>query len=181
LTNLEQVISELDRRKAAIDKALTALRQVSGSPEPKRRGRPPGVDAQTRKGGRRPPATPAESTATATPTKGQVRLTDAGRRRLALSMKKRWAAKRAASEALAKAAQSGGPKKNGVRAGTKVSGNKVALKRTAAKKRGVVKSSAAKKAVRKQSVRVNTVGRKKTGQKLLAAEAAEQQVVAANV
>jgi hypothetical protein len=171
MTNLEQVISELDRQKAAIDNALAALRQVSG-PEPKRRGRPP--------------ANPAESKSTAAPAKRQVRLTDAGRRRLALSMKKRWAAKRAASEAMTKAAQKTVPKKTvpkktAVRTDATVSSNKVVLKRTAAKKKRVVKNAAAKKAARKQSVKANTVGKKKTGQKLLPAEAVDEQVAAANV
>ena len=81
MTNIQELIADLARQKTAIDNALAALRAISGTAEPKRRGRPPGSGAK--RGPGRPP-------------KKQVRLSDEGRQRLAESMKRRWAAKRAA-------------------------------------------------------------------------------------
>ena len=84
MANLQELISELEQQRAAIETALTALRAISGTPEPKRRGRPPGTAAK--RGPGRPP-------------KKQVHISDAGRKRLAESMKKRWAVKRAVKKA----------------------------------------------------------------------------------
>lgn len=83
MQDLRNIIADLERQKAAIENALAALRDVSGTEAPKRRGRPPGSGAK--RGPGRPP-------------KKQVRFTDAGRQRLAEAMKQRWAAKRAGSK-----------------------------------------------------------------------------------
>lgn len=90
MTDLQGIISELEKQSAAIETALAALRGVTGATPPKRRGRPPGsTTAGIKRRGR--PAKQTESAATK-----QARLTDEGRKRLAESMRKRWAAKRAA-------------------------------------------------------------------------------------
>ena len=116
LQNLLELISELEKQKAAIDTALAALRAVSGTEATKRRGRPPGSGVKRAPG--RPP-------------KKQVRISAEGRKRLAESMKKRWAAKRAAKKVAAKKV-------------SKPRGKRTAQKETAAKK------ATAKKAVAKQ-------------------------------
>ena len=86
MTDLRNIISELEQQKDAIERALAALREVSqtgaqaamaGTAAKKRPGRPP---------------------------KKQSRMTEEGRRRLAESMKKRWAAKKAAGKRAAKKA-----------------------------------------------------------------------------
>jgi hypothetical protein len=45
LRDLENIISELETQKAAIEKALAALRDMAGTEAPKRRGHPPGKRA----------------------------------------------------------------------------------------------------------------------------------------
>lgn len=90
MNNLEDIISQLEREKVAIENALAALRGISGTggyasvTQPtgqKRRGRPP----------KNPNAVPVAS-------RKQSGITAEGRRRLAESMRKRWAAKRAAEK-----------------------------------------------------------------------------------
>lgn len=89
MTDLSDIISELETQKAAIEKALAALREMTGTEAPKRRGRPPGKRAEAT-----PPADPPEKRGR--PAKKQSRISEEGRERLRRSMKKRWAAKRAA-------------------------------------------------------------------------------------
>jgi len=67
---LNGIIAQLARQKTAIERALSALRDVDGTEAPTQASSAPA----TRKGG----------------------MTPAGRRRLSLALKKRWAAKRAA-------------------------------------------------------------------------------------
>ena len=67
---LNGIINQLERQKTAIERALTALRGIEGTPAPA----PPASAPAVLKGG----------------------MTPAGRRRLSAAMKKRWAAKKAA-------------------------------------------------------------------------------------
>jgi hypothetical protein len=90
-SGLSDVIKKLEEQKAAIEKALSALRDLdgpaAGAAAPARRGRPP-----KRKGG----------------------MTPAGRRRLSEALKARWAAQKAGSAAKpAKAAKAAKAKKKG--------------------------------------------------------------------
>jgi hypothetical protein len=70
-----------------LERALTALRDMTGTEAPKRRGRPPGKRAEATA----PAAAQPERSA-----KKQSGITEEGRQRLRRAMKKRWAAKRAA-------------------------------------------------------------------------------------
>jgi hypothetical protein len=78
LRDLQRIIVELEQQKEAIDRALTALREVA---------EPGQTQTATKKRRGRPPA------------KKQSRMTEEGRERLRQSMKQRWAAKRAAKRA----------------------------------------------------------------------------------
>ncbi len=78
LAGVSAVISELESRKAAIEKALEALRDADGTPTR-------GSSATAKKRGR--------------PAKRKGRITEAGRGRLRQAMKRRWAVKRAAATA----------------------------------------------------------------------------------
>ena len=84
------IITELEKQKTAIDKALAALRMIEGG------------------------ETAAEPTAESTPNAPAARrgrMSPAGKRRLIAALKKRWAAKKAAANAAAapaKAAPSSG-------------------------------------------------------------------------
>ena len=89
MTDLSGIISDLENRKAAIDKALAALRDMTGTEAPKRRGRPPAKRAEATA-----PTSPLAKRGR--PAKKQSRISEEGRERLRRSMKKRWAAKRAA-------------------------------------------------------------------------------------
>jgi hypothetical protein len=129
---LNGIISQLEQQKAAIDKALAALREVDGASAPAAAAAVPVSKGRaTRKGGMSPegkerliaalkkrwaakkrsakkeasPAAPVANAATPAPAKGGG-MTDEGRRRLAEAMKRRWAVKRAAS-----AVKKGGRKK----------------------------------------------------------------------
>jgi hypothetical protein len=84
LRDIQDIISELEQQRAAIERALTALREVSK----------PGVQRETAAPGRKRPGPQP---------KKQSRMTEEGRRRLAESMKKRWAAKRAGKRGAKKA------------------------------------------------------------------------------
>jgi hypothetical protein len=101
MNSIIDVIRQLETQKAAIEKALEALREVGGessggssAPVTKRRGRPAKVADLTA-------AAPAQATR-----KGGM--TPEGRKRLAEAMKRRWAVKRTAPQAKKKA---GRPKK----------------------------------------------------------------------
>ena len=80
MKDIERIISELEQQKSAIDRAITALREVTGS---SRFTAPRGLQA---------PAT-----------KKKRRMSAAGRQRIAEGVRKRWAARKSAQ-----AAESGG-------------------------------------------------------------------------
>jgi hypothetical protein len=90
LTNLEDIISQLEREKTAIDSALSALREISGMGSNAGVSQPTG---QKRRG--RPPKNPSAVVAVSERGSG---ITPEGRKRLAESMRKRWAAKKAAEK-----------------------------------------------------------------------------------
>ena len=98
---LKDIIASLEQQRVAIEKALEALKEVEGSataavaapPTAKRRGRKPGPQPKK--------AAPAVKTAPAT-RKG--RISEEGREKLALAMKRRWAAKRAGTKKAVKKA-----------------------------------------------------------------------------
>ena len=87
MSDFDLIIASLEQQRAAIERALEALRGVSGTSAPatKKRGRPPGKKT----GGRRilSPTGPAA--------KEHGGLTAAGRKRLSDAMKARWASKNA--------------------------------------------------------------------------------------
>lgn len=83
LNEIGQIITQLERQKAGIDKAITALREVSGLP---------GQSSIASKAAK-----------SKTPVKRYI--SPEGRRRIAEATRKRWAAKRAADKAAAKKAQ----------------------------------------------------------------------------
>jgi hypothetical protein len=117
--SLNGIIKQLERQERAIERALAALRDVEGIPAP---AAPVGAPA-TRKGG----------------------MTPAGRRRLSLALKKRWAAKRAAEGAVTTTPAKAAPRKVGISpAGRKRLAE--AMKRRWAVKRA---ASAVKKAARR--------------------------------
>ena len=113
MTDLQQIINDLERQRAVIDTALTALRGLSNG-EPQRRGpgRPPG-----KRGPGRPP-------------KKRPNISEEGRQRIAEALRKRWAAKKAAAKKTAKTAG----------ANTSVDG-KTASKKRSLKKTTVKKSA----------------------------------------
>ena len=81
MTDLQQIISNLERQKAAIEDALAALRSLTAdAPERRGPGRPPG---------RRGPGRPL---------KKRSNISEEGRQRIAEALRKRWAAKRAAAK-----------------------------------------------------------------------------------
>ena len=82
MSNIANIISELETQKAAIEKALAALRDMTGTEGPKRRGRPPGKRAEAAA----PTTAPAKR---GRPAKKQSRITEEGRQRLRRAMKKR--------------------------------------------------------------------------------------------
>jgi hypothetical protein len=119
MTNgLTEVIKGLEKQKTAIERALAALREVDGTlaesvplaAAPARRGRP------RRKGG----------------------MTPEGRKRLSEALKKRWAAKKAASEvkplAKATAKKKGGMTAEGRKRLSEALKKRWAVKRAAARK-----------------------------------------------
>ena len=81
MTDLQQIINDLEQQKTAIDNALAALRGLSEE-TPNRRGpgRPPG-----KRGPGRPP-------------KKRSNISEEGRQRIAEALRKRWAAKKAAAK-----------------------------------------------------------------------------------
>ena len=105
---LDQVISDLENQREAIDRALEALRSIQSTESPsvgqKRRGRPPGgkktMSAEGRariaEAQRKRWAAQKEAQA-GSPKKrrGKRGISAAGRKRLAEAMRRRWAAKRA--------------------------------------------------------------------------------------
>jgi hypothetical protein len=92
---LKDIIASLEQQRVAIEKALEALKEADGSvtsaapaqPPAKRRGRKPG-----------PQARKAASAAKTAPATRKGRISEEGRQKLALAMKRRWAAKRAGAK-----------------------------------------------------------------------------------
>ena len=81
MTDLQQIISDLEQQKAAIENALAALRGLStGAAQRRGPGRPPGT-----RGPGRPP-------------KKRSSISDEGRERIAEAQRERWAAKKAAAK-----------------------------------------------------------------------------------
>src|SRR5947208_2106508 len=102
VSDVANIISQLEQQKAAIDRALSALREIQ-QPGPARPGRPAtkkSVYKRAENGGTRPHITPE------------------GRRALAEAMKRRWAAKRAqgASGSAGRKSAVGSSKRSGKRA-----------------------------------------------------------------
>ena len=108
MNNVENVISQLETQRSAIDRALSALREVAGKSA---LATMPGNDGQRRKrhlspeGRRRiveatkkrwAAARRANGAGSASPRRGSM--SAAGRKRLALAMKKRWAAAKKAGK-----------------------------------------------------------------------------------
>jgi hypothetical protein len=106
-SDLTSIITELELKRAAIERALSALREIGGEgPAPtasKRRGRPPGSKNQAgsveagnarSEGQRRRWAEKKAAEAEAAPAAKKRRgLAAAGRKRLSEMMKARWASK----------------------------------------------------------------------------------------
>ena len=122
MTNLQQIISDLERQKAAIESALAALRGLSaGAPQP------------------RGPRLPAETAGPGRPPEKRSNLSDEGRQRIAKAQRERWAAKKAAGKkAVSKTALSKTVASTGSTA-------TAATKKVAGRKRSVPKKAAAKK------------------------------------
>jgi hypothetical protein len=81
LKDIEAIISQLERQKAAIEKAIAALREVSGLPVKQSNARKPTTS--------KPPAR-------------KHHISPEGRERIAEATRRRWAAKRAAEKAASK-------------------------------------------------------------------------------
>jgi hypothetical protein len=88
LNDVTRIISDLERQRTAIDRAISALREVAG------RGL----------GNTMSPSTPEPATGGAPATKKKRQLSPEGRQRIIDAAKKRWAAKRAALKRQARAA-----------------------------------------------------------------------------
>jgi len=82
---LNDIITQLERQRAAIDRALAALRDIDGA----------GATPSAPKSAAEAPA----DTSPRKPARRKVRFTPDGRRRLAEAMRRRWAAKRTAAQA----------------------------------------------------------------------------------
>ena len=114
MNNVENVISELEAQRSAIDRAISALRDVagkstlakvaspSGNSQPRKRhlspeGRRRIIEASKRRWAKkRANGAGVASKRTAAPRRGAM--SAAGRKRLALAMKKRWAAAKKAGK-----------------------------------------------------------------------------------
>ena len=116
MTDLQQIINDLEQQKAAIETALAALRGLSNA-APQRRGpgRPPGKRGPGR------------------PSKKRSNISEEGRQRIAEALRKRWAAIKAAAE-----------KPSGRNTGSKTPAP-AAAKKAVLRKRSVSKKAAAKK------------------------------------
>jgi hypothetical protein len=116
VNNVENVISQLEKQRSAIDRALSALREITGSaatrvdghrisqsktkkrhlsPEGRRR-----IIAATKRrwAAKRRGQAGAPKRATVPSRSRRGKLSDEGRKRLALAMKKRWAAVKKAGQ-----------------------------------------------------------------------------------
>jgi hypothetical protein len=116
LNNVENVISQLEKQRSAIDRAISALREATGL-SPSARTVAPSVDGRPRKRRLSPEGrrriieatkrrwAAKRTTQAGAPKRAAVasrsrrgKLSDEGRRRLALAMKKRWAAAKKAGK-----------------------------------------------------------------------------------
>ena len=120
MNDVENVISQLEKQRSAIDRAISALREITGSPAtgPDRHGitqrktkkrhlSPEGrrriIEATKRRWAAKRTAQTGAPKRAAVPSRSRRgKLSDEGRKRLALAMKKRWAAaKKAGKQRLA--------------------------------------------------------------------------------
>jgi hypothetical protein len=123
----EGIIMQLEQQKAAIDKALTALRDVDGiapaetkqapeAPATRKGGMTPeGKErlvaalkkrwAAKKKGGKKVASASVEAVTAAAPAKRKGGMTEEGRKKLAAAMRKRWARAKAAGTTPIKAAK----------------------------------------------------------------------------
>jgi hypothetical protein len=117
VNDVENIISKLEKQRSAIDRAISALREITGSPATgpdvakdktkKRHLSPEGrrriIEATKRRwAAKRAAQAGAPKRATVPSRSRSGKLSDAGRKRLALAMKKRWtAAKKAGKQRLA--------------------------------------------------------------------------------
>src|SRR3954451_383295 len=107
LTDIRQIISELELKKAAIDRAIAALREIHMAvPEGK-------------------------STAAAVSKSTRPRISRSGRERLAEAMRQRWAAKRAAQKAATPKKVTAGRRRKRATGGKKASAKKSSSKKAA--------------------------------------------------
>jgi hypothetical protein len=124
LNDIQSIISDLERQRQAIDRAIAALRDVSG---------PQGIVAKR--------STPVTGKKAAR----RRGISPEGKARIAEAQRQRWAAKRAAEQAAAKKTAA---KKA---AGKKTAAKKVAAKsagtNSPARKKGTVKKAAGRKSV----------------------------------
>lgn len=118
------IIATLEKQKQAIETALSALREVDGTASA-------------------PAQTPVKRTYTRRAVKKSGGISEAGRKRLADAMKKRWAAKRAAT-AVKKQARKKAPAKKAV---AKKAVAKKAVAKKAAAKTAATKTAATAAAV----------------------------------
>jgi len=113
VNDVQNVISQLEKQRSAIDRALSALREVNGSPttgadghritQKKRHLSPEGrrrIIAATKRrwAAKRRVQAGAPKRATVPSRSRRGKLSAAGRKRLALAMKKRWAAAKKAGQ-----------------------------------------------------------------------------------
>jgi hypothetical protein len=120
LSDVEGIISELEQQRAAIERALAALREIWGISDgsttapAKRRGRPPGrkFSAETRRrmseaqqrrhGGKRAEEVAPEKATPATKQRGKKRnISPEGRARIADAARRMWATRKRAGKKLA--------------------------------------------------------------------------------
>jgi hypothetical protein len=103
---LANIIAQLERQKTAIEKALTVLREVEGieaptaaeSPRTRRPVKNRRSEGQRKRWAAKKVSVSAPVVAASEKAAPNRRLTPAGRKSLAESMKRRWAAKRAAGK-----------------------------------------------------------------------------------
>jgi hypothetical protein len=107
MNGLDGIINQLEAQKAAIERALIALREVEGIGTPGVAPAPTGIATDRRSAAqkKRWAAKHAAESAPA-PVKRKGGMTPEGRKRLAEAMKRRWAVKRTAAQAKKR-----GPKK----------------------------------------------------------------------
>jgi hypothetical protein len=119
VNDVESIISKLEKQRSAIDRAISALREITGSPatgpdvaesktKTKKRhlspeGRKRIIEATKRRWAAKRTAEAGTPRRAAVPARSRRgKLSEAGRKRLALAMKKRWAAaKKAGKQRLA--------------------------------------------------------------------------------